>query len=230
MALRVCVLVVTALVLGGAAGKNPMPPISQYLKTPNAEIALARTAAPASISNDATVMILTAHGYSIVAKGRNGFTCLVERAWMDLNIPSSWNVKIQHPVCYNAAASRTVLPYTLKRTTLVLGGATEAQIEETMSGAMSEKTLLPAAPDSIAYMMSKQQYIDDNAKSWYPHLMFFMPQADGDKAGETWGADRSRSPVVYDPHFSRFHDPWAQFFIPVAHWSDGSPAPLYSGT
>ncbi|MBV8148026.1 MAG: hypothetical protein JO092_02910 [Candidatus Eremiobacteraeota bacterium] len=221
---------IAAIVLGGAAGKSTMPTVSQYLKSPNAEIALARTAAPASISNDATVMILTAHGYTVAVKGRNGFTCLVDRAWMHLNIPTSWNLKIQNPVCYNAAASRTVLLYTLKRTILVLNGATEAQIEKTVSDAIAAKTLPPAAPDSIAYMMSKEQYIDDTAKSWYPHLMFFMPQADGDKVGETWGADRSRSPVVYDPHFSRFHDPWAQFFIPVSHWSDGSPAPLYSGT
>jgi hypothetical protein len=227
--LRVCVLLAVATALAGAAGNQTMPPLSQYLMTPKTEIAFARSAAPASISNDATIMILTAHGYTAAVKGRNGFTCLVER-WGHLNIPAFWNLKIQTPVCYNAAATRTVLLYTLKRTALVLRGETEAQIEQTMSGAVTTKTLPAAAPDSIAYMMSKSQYINDNAKSWYPHLMFFMPQADAANIGESWGADRLRSPVVYDPHSGMFHEPWARFFIPVSHWSDGSPAPLYSGT
>lgn len=233
-ALRVCALLAAATALPGAAGNHAgsetMPPLSQYLMSPTSEIALARTAAPASISNHATIMILTAHGYTVALKGSNGFTCLVERGWMHLNIAAFWNLKIQNPVCYNAAASRTVLLYTLKRTALALSGATEAQIELIMSGAVATKSLPAAAPDSIAYMMSKAQYISDDAKSWYPHLMFFMPQADAANVGESWGADRLRSPVVYDPHSGVFHEPWARFFIPVSHWSDGSPAPPYTGT
>jgi hypothetical protein len=229
-ALRVCVLLAAATALAGAGANQTMPSVSQYLMSPKAEIALARGAAPASISDHATVMTLTAHGYTVAVKGENGFTCLVERGWSSLNMPAFWNLKIRNPVCYNAAASRTVLLYPLKRTALVLGGATEAQIEQTISGAIATKSLPAAAPDSIGYMMSKEQYISDDAKSWYPHVMFFMPQPDGANVGESWGADRLHSPVVYDPHGSRFHVPWAQFFIPVSHWSDGSPAPLYSGT
>jgi hypothetical protein len=228
--LRVFLLFAAVIALSGAVGSPTMPPVSRYLMAPQEEIVLARTAAPASISNFATIMILTAHGYTERVKGRNGFTCLVERGWMHLNIAASWNTKIQTPVCYNAAASRTVLLYTLRRTALALSGATETQIEQLMSGAIATKTLPAAAPDSIAYMMSKEQYISDDAKSWYPHLMFFMPQADGVNVGESWGADRPRSPVVYDPHSDVFHEPWARFFIPVSHWSDGSPAPPYSGT
>jgi hypothetical protein len=229
-AFRVCLLLAAAIALAGAAGTQTMPPLSQYLMSPNAEIALARSAAPASISNHATIMILAAHGYTVAVKGRNGFTCLVERGWANLNTPAFWNLKIQDPTCYNAAASRTVLLYPLKRTSLALNGDTEAQIEQTISGAIATKALPMAAPDSIAYMMSKEQYISDDAKSWYPHLMFFMPQADSANIGESWGADRMRSPVVYDPHSGKFHEPWARFFIPVSHWSDGSPAPQYTGT
>lgn len=221
---------IAALVVAGAAGNATMPPVSQYLMSPAAEIALARSAAPASISNHATIMILTSNGFTVAVKGQNGFTCLVGRAFAEPNIPSFRNLKVQDPTCFNAAASRTVLLYTLKRATLALGGATQAQIEQAMSQAIAAKALPSAASDSIAYMMSKQQYIDDNAKSWYPHLMFYMPQADGSKVGESWGADRLHSPVVYDPHSERLHEPWAKFFIPVGYWSDGSPAPLYSGT
>lgn len=228
--LRVCVLFVTAFALAGIAGNQTMPPISQYLMNQTSEIALARSAAPASISNRATVMILTTHGYTVAVKGSNGFTCLVERAFAEPNVPMFQNVKVQDPTCYNAAASRSVLLYTLKRATMALSGATQAQIQQSMLDAIAAKTLPTAPPDSIAYMMSKQQYIDDNAKAWYPHLMFFMPQVDGARIGESWGADRLRSPVVYDPHSDAMHEPWTRFFIPVSHWSDGSPAPLYSGT
>ena len=154
-ALRVSVLLAAAIALAGAAGNQTMPPLSQYLMGPKAEIALARTAAPASISNHATIMILTAHGYTVAVKGRNGFTCFVERAFGQPNIPTFRNLKIQDPTCYNAAASRTVLLYTLKRTALAFSGATEAQIEQTMLGAVAAKALPTAAADSIAYMMSK---------------------------------------------------------------------------
>ena len=227
--LRDCAIVAAAIALTGAAGNQTMPTFSHYSMSPKAEITLAQSAAPASISNHATIMVLTAHGYAVAVKGRNGFTCLVERAFGQPNIPTFRNVKVQDPTCYNAAASRSVLLYTLKRAALALSGATESQIEQTMSEAVASQALPTAAPDSMAYMMSKAQYIDDNAKSWYPHLMFFMPQADAANVGESWGADRLRSPVVFDPHHMS-NEPWARFFIPVSHWSDGSPAPLYSGT
>jgi hypothetical protein len=164
-----------AMSMPSANDNHPMPPLSQYLMDPASEIALARTAAPASISSKATIMVLTRHGFTVAVKGQNGFTCLVERA---LGRPQSWNLKVQDPTCYNAAASRTVLQYSLKRTKLALGGMPLAQIDKTMDAAVAAKSLPLAAPDSIAYMMSKQQYISDSAKSWFPHLMFFMPVAD----------------------------------------------------
>src|ERR1700754_2127743 len=66
-------------------GKNPYPimaPLDQYLiADEKVEIALARSAAPASISNAAEVMVLRRDGYASVDKGTNGFVCLVERSW-----------------------------------------------------------------------------------------------------------------------------------------------------
>jgi hypothetical protein len=230
LAIRVCVLCVGLFALSGASEHGTLASLSQYLMRPQAEIALARSAAPASISNHATIMVLGAHGYTVTVRGNNGFTCLVERAWMQpYNKSPFWNLKFRAPVCYNAAASRTVLLYTFKRTALALGGATKSQIEQTMQRAIAAKALPIPPPNAMAYMMSKEQYFDDDAKAWYPHLMFFMPRADMANTGESWGADRLRSPVVYDGD-DMMPEPWAQFFIPVSHWSDGSAAPLYSGT
>lgn len=57
-------------------------PLDQYLMPQeNSEIALARSAAPASISDSAEVMVLGRHGYMTAVKGTNGFLCIVERSW-----------------------------------------------------------------------------------------------------------------------------------------------------
>ena len=227
---RVCVLAVVVLTLGGAAPSGTMPPLARYLMDAQAEVALARSAAPASLSSHATILRLTEHGYAVAEKGTNGFTCLVERPWMQpFNKKNFWNLKFQAPVCYNAAASRSVLLYTFKRTALVLQGASKAQLQQAVLGLIAAHSLPVPPSDAMAYMMSKNQYLDDQAKAWYSHLMFFMPVADMANAGASWGADRLRSPVVYDS-VDMMPEPWAQFFIPVSHWSDGSPAPLYSGT
>jgi len=65
--------------------KTPYPsmaPLDQYLIADrDAEIALARSAAPGSISRDAEVMVLGRHGYETVVKGKNGFVCMVWRSW-----------------------------------------------------------------------------------------------------------------------------------------------------
>jgi hypothetical protein len=59
--------------------------------------------------------------------------------------------------------------------------------------------------------------------------MIFTPMDDSANAGASWGADRRLSPVVFDAQ-DKMPEPWTCFFIPVAHWSDGAPAPLYTGT
>jgi len=58
-----------------------MAPLDQYLiPEENSEIALSRTAAPASISDAAEVMVLRRDGYATAVKGKNGFICIVERS------------------------------------------------------------------------------------------------------------------------------------------------------
>ena len=53
-----------------------MAPLDQYLMADrNAEIAMARSAAPEAISRDADVLVLGRHGYETAVKGKNGFVC-----------------------------------------------------------------------------------------------------------------------------------------------------------
>ena len=87
-----------------------MAPIDQYLMTDQgAEIALARSAAPESISRDAEVLVLGRHGFETAVKGKNGFVCIVERSWTSAADADFWNPKVRTPICYNAAAAHSLL-------------------------------------------------------------------------------------------------------------------------
>src|SRR3984885_10799858 len=97
-----------------------MAPLDQYLMADrDAEIALARSAAPESISREAEVLVLGRHGYETAVKGKNGFVCAVERGWMGPfngdDAANFWNPKVRGPVCYNPPAARSILPLTYKR-------------------------------------------------------------------------------------------------------------------
>lgn len=197
-----------------------MAPLDQYLMTDrNSEIALARTAAPASISSEAEVMVLGREGYTRAVRGTNGFLCIVERSWgAATDDRDFWNAKTRSPVCFNPAAARTYVPVYLMKTKLVLAGRSKAEIVQAIGSALDKKELPALEPGAMAYMMSKQQYLSDEAKSWHPHLMFFVP---GD-AGKSWGADLPSSPVM------AANDPEERttiFLVWVVNWSDGTPAP-----
>ena len=197
-----------------------MAPLDHYLiPDEKAEIALARSAAPASISDAAEVMVLRRDGYATAVKGSNGFLCIVERSWAKpTDDPEFWNPKIRAPHCFNLAASTTFLPIFLKKTKLVLAGKSQAQILAATTSALEKKQLPALAPGAMCYMMSNQQYLGDDGMSWHPHLMFFVS---GD-AAKSWGADLPGSPVI------AANDPEERvtiFMVLAAAWSDGTPGP-----
>lgn len=197
-----------------------MAPLEKYLiPDENSEIALARTAAPASISDGAEVMVLGRDGFTTAAKGSNGFVCVVERAWgAATDEPEFWNPKVRSPICFNPAAARTFLPIFLMKTKLVLAGKSKAEILAATSSALDKKELPPLEPGAMCYMMSKQQYLNDRGMSWHPHLMFFVS---GD-AAKSWGANLPGSPVIaaVDPE-----ERATIFMVLTADWSDGTPGP-----
>jgi hypothetical protein len=82
-------------------------PLDQYLMPQeNSEIALARSAAPASISDSAEVMVLGRHGYMTAVKGKDGFLCIVERSWgAATDHPEFWNPKVRAAICINPPAA-----------------------------------------------------------------------------------------------------------------------------
>lgn len=220
------VFIVPALAQRHTAVYPRMAPLAQYLMARDAEIALARSAAPQSISKNARVLILTPNGYVTAANGTNGFTCLVERDWMSAFDDSQfWNPKGRGAVCYNPPASRTVLRYDYVRTNLVLSGLSKQQMYARLNVIVAKHELPTPEPGSMSYMMSKHQYLNDGAGNWYPHLMFHVPQADGANAGASWGANLPGSPVVMDSGHKLWPEPQTIFFVPVSKWSDGTAGP-----
>jgi len=193
-----------------------MAPIEQYLMDRTAEIALARSAAPESISRDSEVLVLGRHGYETAMKGKNGFVCIVERSWTaPIDNPDFWNPKLRGPICFNAAAARSYLPRTIKKTDLILTGHTKAQMIEAIASAIDKKELPAPEPGAMCYMLSKQGYLSDRDERWHPHLMFFVSQTDP----AAWGADLPGSPII------AFNGTWERvttFLVPVRQWSDGT--------
>jgi hypothetical protein len=197
-----------------------MAPLDEYLiADQNAEVALARSAAPASISDSAEVMVLGRTGFTTAVKGTNGFLCIVERSWgAATDEPEFWNSKVRAPICFNPPAARTFARIFLMKTKLALAGKSKAEILAATAAAMDNKELPALEPGAMCYMMSKHQYLNDRGLNWHPHLMFFVS---GD-AAKSWGADQPGSPIM------AANDPEERvtiLMVWVGNWSDGSPAP-----
>jgi len=196
-----------------------MAPLEQYLMSDrSAEIALARSAAPESISKDADVMVLGRHGYETAAKGTNGFVCLVWRSWAGpIDDPDFWNPNPRSPVCLNPAAARFNVPLTEKRTELILAGRSKEQMFTDIDAAFSKKQFPVLESGAMCYMLSKQGHLNNQPGPWHPHLMFFVPLTED----KTWGAGSPGSPVV--GAFVDTVERHTVFLVPVAKWSDGTP-------
>lgn len=223
ISIRIVLIGLTLLAVPALATETGMAPIARYMIPDRAaEIALARSAAPPSISAKADVLVLGAHGYETAAKGSNGFTCLVERAWMSPFDSGAefWNPRNRGPICYNPAAVATVLPYTITRTRLVMaGGATREKLLSAIQAAVAKKDLVAPAPGAMSYMMSRQQYLNDAAGAWHAHLMFHIPMTDA----ASWAANQAGSPIMFDSAHKQGPEPETIFMIAAGHWSDGTP-------
>lgn len=226
MKLRIVAMSFGALVLafGGAraASYPAMAPLAQYRSANDVdEIALARSAAPPSISGKATVLTLGIHGYDTAAKGTNGFVCIVERSWAnDFGKDDFWNPKVRGPICFNPASARSVLPTYLKRTEWVLAGVSQDEMIARTKAALASGAITPPETGAMCFMLSKGGYLNDDGGHWHPHLMFFVPRT----APALWGAGQSGSPVQGGGGDGI--EPVSTFFVLVAKWSDGTPAEM----
>ena len=181
IAIGFALLVVIGMARGAmaqAAGTKytKMAPVDHYLMADrNAEIALARTAAPESIARNAEVQVLTRHGFETAIKGTNGFVCIVGEAWTSAADADFWNPKVRVPMCVNAAAARSYLLHLTKETEWGLAGRTPAQMTESITAAIAKKELPAMEPGAMCYMMGKQGYGGDSHPPLAspPHVFLF---------------------------------------------------------
>jgi len=210
-----------------------MAPVDQYLMERNAEILLARSAAPDSISSDATILVLGRQGYETAVRGKNGFVCMVERSWMaQFDSPEFWNPKVRGAECLNRQAARSIVPIADLRTRMVMAGHSKAEIVAAFKAAFANKQMPDFENGNMVFMMSKSAYLYDAGDHNGPHLMLFT----GLKDGKNWGAGASGSPVFSAPYWllsskepsqAKGLPPILVFAVEVAKWSDGTAAPMH---
>jgi hypothetical protein len=198
---------------------SSMAPLHLYLDDRDAEIAMARSAAPEAISRDASIMVLTEHGYVTAVEGTNGFVCIVERSWMSPeDSPTFWDPKLRGPICFNPPAVRSILPVTFERTKLVIAGKSKSEIIADNKQAYDEKKLPPLEAGSMSYMMSKRGYLTASGGN-LAHIMVYTPHLDP----AAWGDGVPNAPVMLNPQF-KGAEPIDVWVIAVGKWSDGTPA------
>ncbi len=209
---------------GQTPTSNPYPtmaPVSKYMMPRDAEIEMARSAAPASLSSNAEVLVMTKSGYEVAAKGSNGWVCLVGRMWSaGIDDPEFWNPKGRGAACLNPDAVQSVLPFYLARAKWALAGDTREQIATKSQAAYADHQF--TEPRGFALMLSKESYLNDGvAGPWRPHIMPFVAK---DKL-DTWAVGFKGSPII-SPATATFrsYEP-VTVVILAPYWSDGSPAP-----
>jgi hypothetical protein len=193
-----------------------MAPLAQYLMPQDAEISLARSAAPKAVGDASEILVLTRSGFQTAVTGTNGFVCMVARSWSaDWDDPDFWDPRVHAPICYNALAAKSQVAATINRTQVVLAGGSKTQILNSIKAAVDSGELPTAEAGSMSYMLSKGTYLNNRDSRWLPHLMFYLSEIDP----KSWGAGLPGSPIF------GFHHPEERltvFVVPVGKWSDGT--------
>jgi hypothetical protein len=210
----VLLLLISFGAVGVLAQEAKYPPLSEYLMPQDAEIALAKSAAPDNISVRATVKVLTASGFRVVHEGDNGFVCMVMRGFSAPTYTPAqlrnlvYDAKLRAPICFNPQASETVMPYYELHHKLAMEGKTPDEITAGIQEAYSKGVLPKRDGVSFAYMWSADQNLGSFGH-WHPHMMVFCPYYENSMlGGNQFGAPL---PLVTDDAGT----PFAVVVIPV---------------
>ncbi|MEP6574020.1 MAG: hypothetical protein ABJD11_15055 [Gemmatimonadota bacterium] len=215
---------------GAQTDKYPeMAAPSQYLMEKNSEIQLARTAAPETISRDATILVLGRQGYETAIEGKNGFVCWVGRSWMAaFDWPEFWNPKVRAADCMNPQSARAMVPIAFLRSRMAMAGRSKAEMLSAVKAGFENGHLPKLESGAMDYMMSKSAYLTDEGDHNAAHLMFLIASIDA----KDWGSNTAGSPVMSAPYWFFLSNEPSQikglppilvFLVGVATWSDGTP-------
>lgn len=184
-----------------APAASKYAPLGEYMMPREAEMALARSAAPPNISGRATIKVLTTSGFQTVREGDNGFVCLVMRGWSAPTFAPAvlrdlvYDATVRAPICFDAPATRMVLPFYALKHQLGMEGKTPDQIADAIQAAYARGQLPRRDTVSFAYMWSAEQQLGPGVGHWHPHMMVFAPYYDNAMLG---GNDVGVAPIVSD--------------------------------
>ena len=167
-----CALSLVAAPLAAQSRQGARPVMAR-----DAEIALARSAAPPAVSGRARVWHWNGTAYAIADSGASRVNCYVGRPW----VPSV------EPHCFDEEGSRTVMPILMRKVELYAQGKSDAEADrEIADGLLKGRFQLPSRP-AVTYMMSqKQELVNGNGSAvgaWQPHLMIYHPNMTGEGVG-----------------------------------------------
>ena len=183
------ILLSAAAILTSAQGQTQYPPLSEYMMPQDAEIALARSAPPANVSDRATIKVLNGSGYEVAIEGDNGFVCMVMRAWSaPTYTPAAfldfvYYAPLRAPICFNPVAAETMMLYYELRTELGLQGKNPDEIADGIEAAYAKSELPRIETVSFAYMWSADQDLGPGIGHWHPHMMVFTPYYENSMLG-----------------------------------------------
>jgi hypothetical protein len=212
--LAICVFG-TIGVSGASAQNGKCPPLTDYLMSRDAEVALAQSAAPANISSQATIKVLTQSGYAIDRQGDNGFVCMVMRGWSAPTYTPEqfrdlvYDARVRAPICFDPGAAQAVMPYYELRSKLAMDGHPPDRIAQRVEAAYARGELPRRDGVTFAYMWSANQHLGPAISHWHPHMMVFSPYYRNEILGNN--AFGQPLPVVTDDGGT----PFAVVVIPV---------------
>jgi hypothetical protein len=216
-ALILATLTPAGLLMAQSAPARHYPPLREYLMPRDAEVGLARTAAPPNITGRATIKVLTASGYQVAQEGDNGFVCVVMRGWSAPTFTPApfrdlvYDPRVHAPICFNPVAARTVLPLQELRARLGMEGKGPDQIAQGVQAAYARGDLPRMEGVGFAYMWSADQYLAPAIGAWHPHIMVYTPYyVNSMLGGNEFGG---QLPFVSDDAGT----PFAVTVIPVDH-------------
>jgi hypothetical protein len=165
------------------------PPIEAYLMPRDAEIALAKSAAPGHVSDRATIKVLSKSGYETARDGDNGVVCMVMRGFVAPTYTPAqfrdlvYDPTVRAPICFTPPAVRTAMPYYELRTKLAMEGKSPDQIAERLQAAYIKGELPRRDAVTFAYMWSAHQHLGPGIGAWHPHMMVFAPYYENSMVG-----------------------------------------------
>jgi hypothetical protein len=198
--MRIAVIVFGLVAVPVLNAQRQLPP----LMPPDREMALAESAAPRGVTEEASIFLLHRGGFVIARQGNNGFTCLVARS-----APGEIE-----PICYeDEEKTHTLVAREFMEQQLREKGLDDAVVASEIGQRYRRGELRPSQNFGLAYMLSPCNRVMDPSGqlvSEHPHLMFYAPYATNQQLGLTMPLAHDGK---YDPFILFGGEPWAFLIV-----------------